>query len=413
MEIVVSEIEYCKVNIHYEADPETVAAKRGEVLDKFKGAVVPGFRKNHASPEALKIYFKKEINDALKKELANDAVQNVMHEKNIKPFGYPSFQSLVLDGSKFSCDFMLHTQPEFDLKEYKDFEIPKFSKQMTSDELAQKILQDLRVRYGNTTPYSENDFIQNGDNVVIDYSGSVDGNLIERLNAKGELIIIGKTPIPGFDDNLLGLKIGDEKSFSIKMPEDISDSLANKSIDFQVKIILGSKVEPAALDDNLAKKIGFPDFQAMLNQANGTASNRIKELERNHVLDQISRRLVSTHEFKIPSWISSSEAQINAKNNGENWEVLSDVQKEKYVEHAENSIKLSLILNKVRDNEPDAQLSDEEVFKSARENIMKFSEKPDEVLENVVKNGHLPILFNRIKDEHTLSFIEKNCKIVE
>jgi FKBP-type peptidyl-prolyl cis-trans isomerase (trigger factor) len=104
---------------------------------------------------------------------------------------------------------------------------------------------------------------------------------------------------------------------------------------------------------------------------------------------------------------------MNAKNNGENWEVIPDSQKEKYLEAADNSIKLSLILNKIRDNEPDAQLTDEEVFKAAKENITKFSNEPDKVLEDVVKNGHLPILLNRIRDEYTLSFIEKNCKIVE
>lgn len=413
MQIEVNEVEYCKINVHYEADIDAVVAKRNEVVDKFKDATVPGFRPGHASSEVLKIYFKKEIDNVLQKELANDAVQNTVYEKKIKPFGQPSFSSLRLEGNKFDCDFSLHTQPTFELKEYKGFEIPKPPEKMSASELAQRMLQDLRVRYGNTTPYGENDFIQMGDNVVIEYNSTVDEQPVERLSASSELVQVGKTPIPGFDENILGMKSGEERSFELKMPEGIPDTLAGKTVKFNVKVILGSKVQPSALDDDLAKKVGFETFQLMMDHASATASSRVQELAKNNITDQISRRLVANHDFKVPSWITTAEAQMNAKNNGENWEVIADSQKERYVEQAENSIKLSLILSKIRDNEPDAQLSDEEVFKIAKENVSKFSDKPDEVFENIFRNGHLPVLFNRIRDEHTLDFIQKNCKIIE
>jgi len=413
MNITMEEIEYCKVDVHYESDIETIISKRSEVVAKFKDVAVPGFRLGHASPEVLKIYFRKEIDEALQKELANDAVQNTIFEKGIKPFGYPQFKSIHLEGNKFNCDFTLHVQPAFELQQYKDFEIPKPAEKMNAVELAQKILQDLRVRYGETTPYGENDFVQIGDNVVINYNGTVDEQPVDRLTASGELVQVGKTPIPGFDDNLLGMKTGEERVFSLVMPAEVTDSLAGKNVTFNVKLILGSKVQPAPLDDSLAKKVGFESFEIMMNHASSTASNRVQETTRNQIMDQVSKRLITNHEFKIPHWISSAEAQMSAKNNGENWEVLSDVQKERYLEHADNSIKLSLVLAKIRDVEPEAQLSDEEVFKIAKENISKFSDKPEEVFEGMFKNGHLPILFNRIRDENTLGFIQKHCTIIE
>lgn len=413
MQIEMNETEYCKVDVHYEADIEAVLAKRSEVVGKFKDATVPGFRQGHASPEVLKIYFRKEIDDALKRELANEAAQNTVYEKKIKPFGHPQFKAVNLEGNKFSCDFSLHVQPDFELKQYKEFEIPKPVEKISAPELAQRILQDLRVRYGETTQYGENDFVQIGDNVVIDYNGTVDDQPVDRLTASGELVQVGKTPIPGFDDNLLGMKAGEERVFVLNMPDSVADSLAGKAVHFKVKLVLGSKIQPAPLDDSLAKKVGFEDFQTMMNHASTTASSRVQETTKNEIMDQITRRLVSGHDFKIPHWISSAEAQMVAKNNGENWEVLSDTQKEKYLEHADNSIKLSLILSKVRDTEPEAQLTDEEVFKVAKENISKFSNNPDEVFEGIFKNGHLPLLFNRIRDEHTIAFIQKYCTIVE
>lgn len=92
---------------------------------------------------------------------------------------------------------------------------------------------------------------------------------------------------------------------------------------------------------------------------------------------------------------------------------MEDAKKEKYVDYAEKSVKLSLILSRIRDEEPSCQLTDEEVLSIAKSNISKFDANPEKVLEGIYKNGHLPLLASRIKDEHTLEFIKNNCNITE
>lgn len=413
MTIEINEIEYCKLAVHYEAEPDNVSKKMGEIINKFKSYRVPGFRTGKATTDIIKVVFKKQIADTLKQELADEAVQNVIFEKNIKPFGNPSFTFAELDGNKFSCDFSLLKQPDFELSQYKSFEIPKPPNTVTVEEFSQRIIQDLRVKNGETTAYGENDFIQLGDHVIINYHATVDNQPIERLTATGEVVKVGQTPIPTFDDNLLGMKIGEEREFFIKIPENSKDPLSGKDVKFYVSITMGSKVIPAPLNDDLAKKIGLDSFDLLMQRVSTTSSDRIKELDKAHIMDQISRRLVDNHEFKVPEWLSLAEAKMNAKNAGEAWEGVPDEQKEKYISYAANSIKLSLILGKVRDAEPDAQLTDEEVFDTAKQNVAKFSAEPQKVLENLFSNGQLFILFNRIRDEHTLSFIEKNSTIVE
>src|SRR5271155_1220175 len=137
MTFEINEIDYCKILVKYESDGDTVQTKKAEVISKFKGQKVPGFRPGYATTDAVKQHYRKEINEALKQELADDAVHNVIFEKDIKPFGRPTFSYINLEESylvslngesalpKFRCEFSLHVQPEFELKDYKEYDIPK------------------------------------------------------------------------------------------------------------------------------------------------------------------------------------------------------------------------------------------------------------------------------------------------
>src|SRR5271166_1274316 len=191
MNIVLSEKEYCKVSVRCEADAELIANKKQEVVNKFKSLDVPGFRKGRASADAVKMHYKKQIAETLTQELAETAYNDALAQHNIKPFGRPNFSMANIDGSKFVCEFSVHKHPDFELKEYKGFDIPKPADAISEEEFAQKILEDLRVKYGSINPYVETDFVQMGDNVILDYSASLDGVPIEALNASGEVLSVG------------------------------------------------------------------------------------------------------------------------------------------------------------------------------------------------------------------------------
>lgn len=422
--IEINEIEYCKVNVQYEADSDTVAKKKAEILNKFKGQKVPGFRPGLATTEAIKQHYRKEINDALKQELAEDAVHTALYEKKLKPFSRPSFTYANLEESyivsangesalpKFRCEFSLHVQPTFELATYKEFEIPKPAVTVTAEELTQRMLQDLRTRYGQTVAYGPDDFVQMGDTVIIDYKTFIDGAPVEDLTRTGDILNVGRINIPGFSESMLGMKPEETREFDLNMPED-HPTYPGKTLHMELKLTMASKVTPAGLNDDLAKSVGIDTFDKLMESVGSTASARVKELEGNQSMEQIARRLIENHDFKIPSWIATAEAQINARNAKQEWDTMPDADKEKYVDTAEKSIKLSLILQKVREIEPDAQLTDEETYEVAKQNLARFSPEPEKVIAEMFKNGHLPILFNRIKDENTIKFIEKTCKFVE
>src|SRR5260221_161016 len=101
---------------------------------------------------------------------------------------------LLADG-KFTCEFELHTKPDFELAQYKQLEIPKPDLPYTETEITEKMLQELRVKCGETVPYSTDDFVQSGDNIIIDYEATLDGAKIDTLCAKGEMMTVGSNQL--------------------------------------------------------------------------------------------------------------------------------------------------------------------------------------------------------------------------
>lgn len=415
MEIEVKELEPCKLSVNYKANFLEISDKRAEVQRAFKKAPVPGFRDGKASDEAIKFHYGKQIDESLKRALAEDAYHNTLFEKNIKPHGAPKFTSLLLDGGSFTCEFEIFTKPDFELVDWKTLEIPKPHEEHTTEEVAEKMMQELRERLGDAVPYGDEDFVQNGDNVILDYEGTVDGQKVESLCVQGEMMTVGKSPLTGFDNNLLGMKMGETREFDFVAPPGGLPSLADKTVHFTVTLSTGAKTVLCALDDEMAKKMGKNDFNELKEFVGQAAFSRVSNFNRMKVQEAVAKRLVTETKVSVPNWMSLSEAQYLAQQSQLDWNTMPDADKEKMIEMAEQNVTLSLVLDKVREKTPEAQLTDQEVFEIIKQNLAqtKVTQSLDEVIQQMNKTGYLQILFSRIRDEHTMDHIVKNVKLVD
>lgn len=415
MQIDVRENEPCKLSVTYVADAGEILNKRGEILNAFKKAPVPGFRPGKASMDAIKVHYRAQIDDSLKRALAEDAFHNTLFEKKIKPHGPPRFNSLLLADGKFTCEFDLHTKPDFELAEFKGIQIPKPHEPEDESSLTEKLLQDLRVRLGEAVPFTETDFVQAGDNVIIDYEGAIDGEKVEHLCAQGEMLTVGASALAQFDDNLLGMQLGETREFDMFVPEGSLPSLSNKNVHLKVTLNMGSKSNPLPLDDTLAQKMGKKDLNELREFARGTAAVSIQNRFKARVNESVANLLIDANAINVPNWMTLSEAQYLANGAKVDWATAPDADKEKYMQIAERNVKLALILDRIRDENPEAQLTDQEVFEVIKANLAKtqIKEPINEVIDRMNKSGYLQILFSRIRDEHTLDFITKTIQIIE
>jgi trigger factor len=389
--------------------------KRAEVMNAFKKAPVPGNRPGKASNDAIRLHYGKQIDESLKRALAEDAYHNTLFEKKLRAHGAPRFNNLFLDGGKFVCEFEMYTKPDFDLVDWRSFEIPKPAPDQSTGEVTEKMLQELRVRLGDAVPYSDTDFVQQGDNVIVDYEGFVDGQKVDSLTVNGEMMTIGNGPLVGFDNNLLGMTAGETREFDFTAPEGGLPSLSGKLIHFKVTVSTGAKSVPCALDDELAKKLGKADFNELREFVGQAAFARVANNEKLKTHDAVAKKLVAETVVAVPNWMSLSEAQYLAQQSQLDWNVMPDSDKETFIGMAEKNVKLSLALDKIRETEPESQLTDQEVFDIIKQNLAqtKLTKSLDEVIEQMSRTGYLQILFSRIRDEHTMDFVIKNIKLID
>jgi trigger factor len=413
MQIQAQEKDYCVMDIHCECGVEDIDPKRLEVEKLFRKAPVRGFREGKASMEVIKVQYRNQINEALKRALAEQAFQDAIFDQNIQPFGMPEFSSVLLLANKFSCDFSVRKKPTFELATYKGLQVPRQQLEFNIETLAQKLLQEMRLAYGDSVPYTENDFVENNDNLILDYDAFDGDTKIEQLSAKGETLSVGRNQLLDFDTNLLGMKLGDTREFSVRVPPNGLPSIAGKSIRFVVHLVMGAKIVPMPLNDELAKKLKKDNYAQVEAMVYKIASTRFNEAERKAHTQQISLRLVADNQVRIPDWLTLSEAQYLAQNAGLKWEELSEPDRESYFKMAENNVKLSLVLDKIRENEPDAQLSDQEVLETIHQMVAKTSPEPDKVLQSMNQNGYLSVLAARLRDEATLDFVLKNTALID
>jgi trigger factor len=414
MQIQINETAPCELMIHYEAGSEQIDTKMAEVLKSFEKAPVRGFRPgSKPSLDAIKMQYRQQINEALKRALAEQAFHDALFEHDIKPLGTPNFTSLSLLANKFSCSFSLRKKPDFELQPYKGLTVPKQPMSQSINDMAQQMMQELRVKCGDVVPFTADDTVQMGDSIVIDYQAFDGEKSLDSLNGTQQALTVGKIGLANFDDALLGMKLDEERSFDVLIPEGGLPSLVGKNIKFVVKLFGAFKTTPCPLNDELAVRLGQKDYQALFDAITASASNQHTEALRNAHLKQLTAHLVADNQIMVPDWLSLSEAQYLVASSQLQWDALPVEDKERFLQAAEGNVKLSLILDKIREVEPEAQLSDYEVLEMIKQNAAKTGQDPNQMLEELNKNGAITILASRIRDEYTLDFVLKNTNITE
>ena len=222
---------------------------------------VPGFRKGKAPRKVIEnMYGEGAFYEEAFELVWGDAYDAALLEHNLTAVDKPSLDITTIElatGVVFTAEVQL--KPEVTLGAYKKLEVPEPDFAVTDEEVMAEIEKE---REKNARFIEQDRAVINGDRVVLDYSGSVDGEKFEGGTAEDQLLVIGSgTFIPGFEEQLVGMKTGDAKDISVKFPEEYSAPLAGKDAVFAVKIKAVQVKELPALDDEFAKDIS--DFDTL------------------------------------------------------------------------------------------------------------------------------------------------------
>ncbi|MBR3904126.1 MAG: trigger factor [Clostridia bacterium] len=272
MAYTVEKVSGNQVKIAFEIAAEEFAAAVQKAYLKVRGRVnVPGFRKGKAPRKIIESMYGEAIfyDDAFD-ILFPDAYEAAVKENNIQVVDRPEVDTVdqIGVGQDLKFTVKVFVKPDVELGNYKGLKAVKYTHKVTEEEIDARIQQD--VEKATTMADVEDRAVENGDIVNLDYAGSVDGVAFEGGTAQGQTLEIGSGRfIPGFEEQMIGMQLGEEKDLTVKFPEQYhAENLAGKDAIFHVKVNgIQVKVKPE-LDDEFAADVSdkenFADYKAAI-----------------------------------------------------------------------------------------------------------------------------------------------------
>jgi len=390
-----------------------------------KNMKISGFRPGKVPIEIVE---QEKGSQTLYDQAANLVIQKtlpkIILDKKLEVVGQPEIVvTHIARGNPMKYKATFSTIPEIELSEYKGLEIKKKTLKVENEEIDKslKYLQKSRAKFITVNRPAEL-----GDRVEIDFTTRSSGVKIEGGESKNHPLIIGEARfIPGFEEKLVGMKEGEEKSFNSIVPENWPQkNLASKNLDFQVKINLVQKRDIPKLSDEWAKNLG--DFQSLKNLKEKIKEDIIKEKEmkeKERIRMGLMKKIAEDSKINIPQKLIDielkkmiDELQSNLKNMGleldkyldEVKKTIDDLKKE-WQNQAEKRVKIALILKKIAEKEK-IEISQEEIEKRINQDLKRYPEMKEaekRIDHNLLKEYTMNILSN----ERVFKLIEKEAKI--
>jgi len=412
-----------KLEITVEAEKFENAMKK-VYFQNCKYFNIPGFRKGKAPMAIVEKYYGKEIfyEDAFN-EVATEEYDLALKENNIEAVSRPNIDIIQIEkGKDLIFTAVVQTKPEVELGKYKGIEIKKVEYNVTDHDIEHELghMQEKNSRLISV----EDRAVKDGDITVIDFEGFVDGVAFEGGKGENyELTIGSKTFIPGFEDQVIGMKIDEEKEINVKFPEEyFSKDLAGKDAMFKVKLHEIKKKELPTLDDEFAKDVSeYDTLEELKNSIKEKIEEENKQKEKYETQEAVIKAVCENVKLEIPSGMIEMETEnmlkdIEARLSYQGLKLEQYCQmlgktmeemKKEYEPQAIEAIKSRLTLEAIMKAEK-IEVTEEEVNAKIKEMAENYGKKEEEIKDNEQLRNYIE---EGIKSEKTIDFLVENAKI--
>lgn len=388
---------------------------------------VPGFRKGKVPRPIFEQRFGVEAlyQDAVD-ILLPKAYSNAVEEAGINPVDQPEIEVTQIEkGKEFKFDATVTVEPEVELGDYKGLEIEKQNTELTDEEVEETIQQRLEAMADMVV--KEDGKVEEGDTVNLDFDGYVDGEQFEGGQADGYDLEIGSGMfIPGFEEQLVGLAVGEEKDVEVTFPEEYhAEELAGKPATFKTKINEIKSKEVPELDDELANELDseantVDEYKENLRKQ--LAENKATEAENTQKEEAITKA-TDNAKVDIPNaMIKTEEDRMvqefaqRLQQQGLNLETYFQISGQseddlrgQMKEDAEQRVKTNLTLAAIADAE-NIEATDEDVEKELKTMSAQFGISVDDIKSTL---GNTDIVKNDVRVKKVIDLLVKEAKLVE
>lgn len=364
----------------------------GEIEKRLKDAAknirINGFRKGKVPMKIVKQRYGAGVRQEVVGEVISRSFYEAAQKEDVKPAGQPSIQPKEMgEGKDLEFVATFEVYPEVALGDISGFKVTRESAEITDEDI-DNMIETLRKH--QATYEAVDRASADGDQVNIDFTGTKDGEEFEGGKAEGHNLVLGSNSmIPGFEDGIVGMKAGDEKTIKVTFPEDYqSEDLKGAEVEFAIKV---NSVSEQTLPE--LKKAFFQNFglekggiKAFQKEVKANMQRELKNALKAKVKSQVMDQLIESHEVELPKALVGNEIDVLRNQmmqrfgqQPKGFDAKSMLPDSMFEEEAKRRVALGLIVGEVVKSaniKPDAK-----AVRSMVEEIASTYEEPQEVID--------------------------------
>jgi trigger factor len=381
-----------------------------------RGARLPGFRPGKAPMSVLKTRFLPHVRGEVVQDAVNQAADEALKGRNLRPALQPKVEITAFDeGKDLEYTLAIEAMPEIEPMDFTTIALERWKPEIPDSDVDES-LKRLAQRQRKDEPVERG--AANGDLVVIDFKGEIDGKEFPGGAATAYRLELGSGGfIPGFEDQLVGVRAGDERTVEVTFPADygVAD-LAGKAAKFAVTVTEVRAFQDQPIDDALATALGMENLTELRQTVREQSEREYGGLARQRLKRQLLDQLASHHDFPVPPgmvdgefeaiWRQYEAQRDRAKESGVtdyNEGKSDDEVRAEFRRMAERRVRLGLLLSEVA-RRHNISVTQDEINQALVAEARRFPGQERKVVEyyrneaGAIEGLRAPILENKVVD---------------
>lgn len=399
-----------------------------EIKDQVR---INGFRPGKVPLAHLKKTYGRSVMADIVQEVVTQSSQSALEERKERPAMQPSIEMTedqdeaneILDGKRdLDLDVSYELMPEFEVGDLSGITIEKPVVEVDDAE----VLEQIEQIGSQSRPYEEKKGkAKDGDRITMSYLGKVDGEAFEGgADENGQLVLGSGQFIPGFEEQLVGKKAGDETVVKVTFPEEYQAAhLAGKEAEFDVVVKEVAAPGELTIDDDFAKNLGLEGLDNLKEIIKGQIDGQYAGASRQKVKRQLLDQLDEKYDFELPPTMLSQEfdgiwSQVEkemeeASTSFEDNDTTEEKAREDYTKIAERRVRLGLVLAEIGDSK-EIQVTEDEMRNAVMQQASQYPGQEKEVFDFYQKNPQqLAGLRAPIFEEKVVDYILELATVTE
>jgi trigger factor len=405
------------------SESETFFNQRYEELSKT--AKIQGFREGHVPLDVVKKRYADQVREEVTNHMVNTTLSQAIADNKLSPATQPHVHrdSLIEEGKDYNFSAHFEIMPEVKPKKYTDLKLTRKVAE-ADDKAVDEVLE--RLKASKASYKEKKGKLTKGDRAIIDTIGylGTSKDPFPGTSMKNHPVVIGSNSlIPGFEEELIGLSAGDEKTFDITFPKEYhSPELSGKKTKFEVKVIKVESPEETKIDDTFAAGFGAKDMAELKQKIKEQVNHDISESTYQDLKKDMFDQLTKSNKFDVPEGMVSAEFESiwnsqleNLKQQGLSFKEIGkneDDVKAEYKELAVRRVQLGLLITEIAKQEK-IDVTQEEIRAEIDRVAAQYGPQADEIKQRLASPEMRNQIFGPLFEKKVVDWLIENNTVTE